>query len=203
MAMTALILYIVWASLAFGWRTIEQRRRTGDSGLRLHAQPNTPQWWAKIGFGVAILVGFAAPIAAVAGLPNINALDTTWLHTAGIAVTLIGVLLTFAAQYSMGESWRIGVDADERTELVTDGAFRLVRNPIFTAMLITATGLAMIIPNVISILGLVALFVALEIQVRLVEEPYLRTVQGDQYRAYAQSTGRFAPGIGHIRGTTV
>jgi len=198
-AMTALILYIVWASLAFGWRTIEQRRRTGDSGLRLHAQPNTPQWWAKIGFGVAILVGFAAPIAAVAGLPNINALDTTWLHTAGIAVTLIGIVLTFAAQSSMGESWRIGVDADERTELVTDGAFRLVRNPIFTAMLITATGLAMIIPNVISILGLVALVVALEVQVRLVEEPYLRTVQGAEYRAYAQSTGRFAPGIGRIR----
>ncbi len=199
MAMTALILYIVWASLAFGWRTIEQRRRTGDSGLRLHAQPNTPQWWAKIGFGVAILVGFAAPIAAVAGLPNINALDTTWLHTAGIAVTLIGIVLTVAAQSSMGESWRIGVDADERTELVTDGAFRLVRNPIFTAMLITATGLAMIIPNVISILGLVALVVALEVQVRLVEEPYLRTVQGAEYRAYAQSTGRFAPGIGRIR----
>jgi protein-S-isoprenylcysteine O-methyltransferase Ste14 len=198
-AMTALILYIVWASLAFGWRTIEQRRRTGDSGLRLHAQPNTPQWWAKIGFGVAILVGFAAPIAAVAGLPNINALDTTWLHTAGIAVTFIGIVLTVAAQSSMGESWRIGVDADERTELVTDGAFRLVRNPIFTAMLITATGLAMIIPNVISILGLVALVVALEVQVRLVEEPYLRTVQGAEYRAYAQSTGRFAPGIGRIR----
>ncbi|MBI5088367.1 MAG: isoprenylcysteine carboxylmethyltransferase family protein [Actinobacteria bacterium] len=197
--MTALILYIVWASLAFGWRTIEQRRRTGDSGLRLHAQPNTPQWWAKIGFGVAILVGFAAPIAAVAGLPNINALDTTWLHTAGIAVTLIGIVLTVAAQSSMGESWRIGVDADERTELVTDGAFRLVRNPIFTAMLITATGLAMIIPNVISILGLVALVVALEVQVRLVEEPYLRTVQGAEYRAYAQSAGRFAPGIGRIR----
>lgn len=199
MAMTALILYIVWASLAFGWRTIEQRRRTGDSGLRLHAQPNTPQWWAKIGFGVAILVGFAAPIAAVAGLPNINALDTTWLHTAGIAVTLIGIVLTVAAQSSMGESWRIGVDGDERTELVTDGAFRLVRNPIFTAMLITATGLAMIIPNVISILGLVALFAALEIQVRLVEEPYLRTVQGAEYLAYAQSAGRFAPGVGRIR----
>ena len=197
--MTALILYIVWASLAFGWRTIEQRRRTGDSGLRLHAQPNTPQWWAKIGFGVAILVGFAAPIAAVAGLPNINALYTTWLHTAGIAVTFIGIVLTVAAQSSMGESWRIGVDADERTELVTDGAFRLVRNPIFTAMLITATGLAMIIPNVISILGLVALVVALEVQVRLVEEPYLRTVQGAEYRAYAQSAGRFAPGIGRIR----
>ena len=141
MAVTALILYLVWAFLAFGWRTIDQRRRTGDSGLRLHAQPNTAQWWAKIGFAIAILVGVAAPLAAVAGLDNVTALDTTWLHIAGIAVTLIGVLLTVAAQYSMGESWRIGVDPEERTELVTDGAFRLVRNPIFTAMLITATGL--------------------------------------------------------------
>lgn len=199
MAVTALILYLVWAFLAFGWRTIDQRRRTGDSGLRLHAQPNTAQWWAKIGFAIAILVGVAAPLAAVAGLDNVTALDATWLHIAGIAVTLIGVLLTVAAQYSMGESWRIGVDPAERTKLVTVGAFRLVRNPIFTAMLITATGLAMIIPNVISLLGLVALFVALEVQVRLVEEPYLRTVQGDQYRAYAQAAGRFAPGIGRIR----
>ena len=199
MAVTALILYLVWAFLAFGWRTIYQRRRTGDSGLRLHAQPNTAQWWAKIGFAIAILVGVASPLAAVAGLDNVTALDATWLHIAGIAVTLIGVLLTVAAQYSMGESWRIGVDPEERTELVTAGAFRLVRNPIFTAMLITATGFAMIIPNVISILGLGALFVALEVQVRLVEEPYLRTVQGDEYRAYAQSAGRFAPGIGRIR----
>ena len=53
MAITALTLYLLWASLAFGWRTIDQRRRTGDSGLRLHAQPNTPQWWAKIGFGIS------------------------------------------------------------------------------------------------------------------------------------------------------
>ena len=31
----------------------------------------------------------------------------------------------------MGESWRIGVDDHERTELVTRRAFRLARNPIF------------------------------------------------------------------------
>lgn len=199
MAVTALILYLAWAFLAFGWRTIDQRRRTGDSGLRLHARPNTAQWWAKIGFAIAILVGIAAPIAAVAGLDNITALNNTWLHITGIAVTIIGVLLTVAAQYSMGESWRIGVDPEEHTELVTVGAFRLVRNPIFTAMLITATGLTMVIPNIISILGMVSLFAALEVQVRLVEEPYLRTVQGDEYRSYAQSAGRFAPGVGRLR----
>lgn len=199
MAIAALTLYLLWASLAFGWRTIDQHRRTGDSGLRLHAQPNTPQWWSKIGFGIAILVGLAAPIAAVAGLDNIAALDAEWLQIAGIALTVIGILLTVAAQYAMGESWRIGVDPSERTELVTEGAFRLVRNPIFSAMLITATGLAMIIPNVVSIIGLIALIAALETQVRLVEEPYLLTLHNDTYRLYARTAGRFAPGIGRLR----
>ncbi|MEI6402260.1 MAG: isoprenylcysteine carboxylmethyltransferase family protein [Actinomycetota bacterium] len=198
MDIAALALYLLWASLAFGWRTVDQWRRTGDSGLRLHAQPNTPQWWAKIGFVIAILVGFAAPLAAVAGLGNIAALDATWLHIAGTVVTVAGIALTVIAQYSMGASWRIGVDPNERTDLVTDGAFRLARNPIFAAMLTTASGLAMMIPNVISLAGLVALIAALEIQVRLVEEPYLVSTHGDQYRAYARRVGRFAPGIGRI-----
>ena len=198
MAITALTLYLIWAVLAFGWRTIEQRRRTGDTGLRLHAEPNTAQWWAKIGFVIAMLVGIAAPIAAVAGLDDIPALDATWLHVVGIVVTLAGIVLTLAAQYSMGESWRIGVDPAERTELVTAGAIRYARNPIFTAMLVTATGLAMTIPNIISIIGLLALIAALEIQVRLVEEPYLIDTHGDTYRNYARQVGRFAPGLGHI-----
>ena len=199
MASTALTLYITWAALAFGWRTLAQYRRTGDTGLRLHAEANTPQWWAKIGFVIAIAVGFAAPIAAVAGLDNVPALDASWLLATGVAVTIIGIVLTVVAQYAMGESWRIGVDTNERTALVTTGAFAIVRNPIFTAMLVTATGSTMTIQNVISITGLVALIAALEVQVRLVEEPYLLTAQGDSYRAYAHHVGRFAPGIGHIR----
>ena len=90
------------------------------------------------------------------------------------------------------------VDPTERTGLVTSGVFALVRNPIFTAMLITASGLAMTIPNPISIVGLAALIAAIEVQVRLVEEPYLLHTHGDRYRAYARSVGRFAPGIGRL-----
>lgn len=199
MAVTALALYIIWAILAFGWRTVVQYRRTGDTGLRLHAKANTPQWWAKIGFIIAIVLGFAAPIAAVAGLDDVSALDESWLHIAGIAITVVGIALTLVAQLAMGESWRIGVDNDERTTLVTAGAFSLARNPIFAAMLVTALGLAMTIPNIVSIAGLVALTLALEVQVRLVEEPYLLLAQGDNYRAYARRVGRFVPRVGRLR----
>jgi protein-S-isoprenylcysteine O-methyltransferase Ste14 len=198
MAITALILYVAWGILAFGWRTVVQHRRTGDTGLRLHAEPNTAQWWAKIGFAVAIIIGLAAPVAAVAGVDNVSWLDETWLQVVGIFVTVVGIMLTVIAQYSMGNSWRIGVDPDERTTLVTKGAFNLVRNPIFTAMLVTCIGLTLTIPNVISVVGLVALIVALEVQVRYVEEPYLITAQGETYQTYSGRVGRFLPGIGRI-----
>ena len=81
--------------------------------------------------------------------------------------------------------WRIGVDESERTALVTESAFRVARNPIFTAMVITAIGITMMVPNPLALAGLAALLVALELQVRGVEEPYLRTVHGNTYLSYA------------------
>ena len=198
MAALALTLYIVWAVLAFGWRTVIQLRRTGDTGLRLHAEPFTTQWWAKIGFVVAIIAGLAAPIAALAGLDDVGALDVGALHVAGLIVTIIGIVLTVGAQLAMGSSWRIGVDPSERTGLVTEGPFAIVRNPIFTAMLVTAVGLTAMVPNVVALAGIVALVAALEAQVRLVEEPYLLHVHGPTYAGYTQRVGRFVPGLGRL-----
>jgi ABC-type transport system involved in cytochrome c biogenesis permease subunit len=106
MATVALTLFITWAVLAFGWRTVAQYRRTGDTGLRLHAEMNTAQWWAKIGFAVASAIGLAAPIAAVAGLANIAVLDNRSLHAVGVGVTIVGIALTLIAQFAMAESWR-------------------------------------------------------------------------------------------------
>lgn len=64
----------------------------------------------------------------------------------------------------MGSSWRIGVDEHERTELVTEGPFTVVRNPIFSAMLPAAAGLALLAPNLLSLSAVAVLIGALEIQ---------------------------------------
>ena len=196
MAAVALALYLVWVTWAFGWQTIRQHRRTGDTGLRLAARPGTAQWWAKLGFIAAMALGLVAPIAALARLDDIARFDRAWLHAIGIVVAVAGIALTDVAQRAMGAAWRIGVDPDEPTPFVTAGAFGIVRNPIFTAMLVTATGLTMIIPNIVSIIGLAVTIAALELQVRLVEEPYLRELHGDRYREYSATVGRFVPHIG-------
>jgi protein-S-isoprenylcysteine O-methyltransferase Ste14 len=196
MALTAIVLYVIWFLLAFGLRTAMQIRRTGDSGFRGMSRSGVVEVVAGLGFVVALLVGLAAPIAELLGLDAIDVLDRSWLRIAGAVVATIGVLLTLLAQLSMGESWRIGVDPDERTALVHEGAFRVVRNPIFSAMLVTAVGLVLLVPNVVAIVGIVSLVVALEAQVRGVEEPYLRAIHGDAYRQYEAAVGRFVPGLG-------
>jgi len=54
------------------------------------------------------------------------------------------------------------------------------------------------VPNLLAALMLAAVVTAQQIQVRLVEEPYLRRVHGDAYRRYATRTGRFLPWIGRL-----
>ena len=200
MAITALLIYLVWAVLAFGWRSWMQWRRTGDSGFRGGGlAKGTAQWWARVLFVAALLIGATGPVAALAGLPAITVLDHAAVQAAGVVSAVAGVVATLAAQSSMGASWRIGVAEDERTALVTGGAFALVRNPIFTAMIITAAGLAAMVPNAVALAGLVLTIVSIEMQVRAVEEPHLLRTHGDAYAAYAARVGRFLPGIGRLR----
>lgn len=194
----ALVLYGVFFFVAFGWRTWVQWRRTGDTGLRLRARPGSVQWWAKLGFIVALAAGVLAPVAGLAGLDPIELLDRSGLQSVGAGVAVIGIVATALAQLQMGVSWRIGVDPSERTGLVTDGVFAWVRNPIFTAMLIAAAGFTLLVGNWVAIAGFVALVVALEVQVRLVEEPYLLTAHGAAYRTYAGRSGRFVPQFGRL-----
>ncbi|MEV4135023.1 isoprenylcysteine carboxylmethyltransferase family protein [Dactylosporangium sp. NPDC049742] len=196
-AVAALALYIAGLGLAFGWRSVVQWRRTGDTGPRLDAgPPGSVGWWAKLLFVAALALGLAGPSAALAGLPPVSALDHTAVRWAGAVLAVAGVVATLAAQLHMGASWRVGVDPGERTALVTGGAFTLARNPIFTAMTATTFGLALLVPNVVSLAAAVVLLGSVQLQVRAVEEPYLLRVHGATYAAYAARVGRFLPGVG-------
>ena len=197
MTWIAIGVYVIYLLVAFVARTVIQVRSTGDSGFRgLSGRTGSAEWWAGVLFVIALVVGVAAPVAGLVGLPAIAWLDHRSVNVVGLLVALGGIALTLAAQLRMGTEWRIGVDTDEQTQLVTDGLFAVVRNPIFTAMGLTALGLTLMVPNAVAVAGLVGLAVALELQVRVVEEPYLRALHGPAYTDYESTTGRFLPGLG-------
>jgi protein-S-isoprenylcysteine O-methyltransferase Ste14 len=198
MAAAALVLFGFSLFLTFGVRIVVQWRRTGSTGVLGFASDATPlERFAGVLFVTGLLAGAAAPILTLLDvLEPIPALDGTAGHAIGVVLGVGGVLLTFGAQLAMGDAWRIGVDPEERTELVTGGPFRLVRNPIYSAMIPTVLGLVLMVPNALAIVAIVTLVVALELQVRLVEEPYLMQVHGEEYASYAAQVGRFVPGVG-------
>lgn len=200
MAVAALAAYGLYLAFAFGLRTWLQLRRTGSSGFKgLGGRPGSAEWSAGVLFGLALAIGVAAPALALSGLVDpIEALDTAAVRLLGSVLFALGLAGTLVAQLAMGASWRIGVDTTERTDLVTDGPFAIVRNPIFAAMIPTSIGLTLMVPSVVALVGLGALVVALELQVRVVEEPYLLRSHGRRYADYAATVGRFVPGVGHL-----
>jgi protein-S-isoprenylcysteine O-methyltransferase Ste14 len=195
--LVALGIYLMWLVLAFGIPIASARRRTGgqDSGIRLSGA----QWWGEAAFGLVGLLGLLTPILDLLDLvARIDVLDQLPLRILGALIALAGVTGTLCAQLSMGTSWRIGVDVNEHTQLITSGPFQLVRNPIFTSMLLTGLGLSLAVPNILSVSGLVLLYATVSILVRKVEEPYLIATHGADYLGYAGRTGRFVPGIGRL-----
>jgi protein-S-isoprenylcysteine O-methyltransferase Ste14 len=196
----AIWLLVAFAVLTFGVRVAIQLRRTGTTGLiGLREGAGLADWLSGILFIAGMAMGAASPVLMLRDdLGTIDSLDVGGVHAVGIALAATGGLAVFGAQLGMGESWRIGVSDEERTDLITGGWFAFCRNPIYTSMIVGSTGLALIVPTWLGFAAVVVVAAGLELQVRFVEEPYLVRTHGEEYRAYARRVGRFLPGIGRF-----
>lgn len=200
MAVFALVLFVIGTSLVLGLRTLVQWKRTNDTGHRHGSSPRgSAAWCAEQLMGVANLLVVAGPVAALLGLSPLPGLDRPAVNAAGAVIAVAAIAFTATAQFNMGESWRIGVDRQEHTPLVVGGFFGLTRNPIFAGFVAGGAGLALMVPNAVAIAGLIAVIAAVQITVRLVEEPYLVATHGESYLRYAARVGRFVPGVGRLR----
>ena len=120
----------------------------------------------------------------------IDYMDLDWLKTTGLILLIISFLWTSVGQYQMSKSWRIGIDYEEKTDLINHGLFKYSRNPIFLGVLISYLGTFLIIPNILSFSILLVTFVSIQTQVRL-EEEYLEKVQGNEYLVYKKAVLRW------------
>jgi protein-S-isoprenylcysteine O-methyltransferase Ste14 len=200
MAKLAVAMLIAFGALTFGVRVAIQLRRTGKTGL-IGLRPGAG--WLEWLAGILFIGGMAMAVASVIWVLNdaldpIEALDTDALHAVGIVLASIGGLAVFGAQLGMGESWRIGVSDEERTDLITGGWFSFCRNPIYTAMIVGWTGFALMVPTWLGFAAVAVIATGLQLQVRVVEEPHLIRTHGDAYHAYASRVGRFLPWLGRL-----
>ncbi|WP_282793589.1 isoprenylcysteine carboxylmethyltransferase family protein [Streptomyces sp. CC224B] len=194
----ALSVHVTAGVVGFGLRSWLHHRATGDNGYRFTpAAPGTPPWWSPTLSGAGLALGALGPLLVALGAAGPEGRPATApVFCAGLAVAVAGYAGVFAAQQAMGRSWRIGVAVEERTALVTGGVFGLVRNPIYTSLLVGMAGVVVMVPGWLPLLAWALAFTGVELQVRTVEEPYLVRAHGAAYLGYTARVGRFLPGLG-------
>ena len=153
-------------------------------------EPLRAQWLhtALVCLGVVILVVPQATPAILAApfLPP-GAIGAAL----GLAVTALGLGIAVAARISLAGNWSAAVEIKEGHALIRSGAYRYVRHPIYSGLLLALLGSAIALDRWRALLAFALIFAALLLKSRH-EEDRLRQALPD-YATYARETAALIP----------
>ena len=185
-----------WAS--FGATRLLLRKPASDSASSSSESLATPQEYIAP-FSRAVLafhmLGFATMYFGI-GNAVLPRRVPTWFagqRMVGALVIAIGAALMSWAVASF-HSWRFRAKLDPGHQLARNGAFGLVRHPIYVGLTLLALGSAIWVPTLIVWSGFVLIAVGSELRARS-EESLLRRAFGTAYIEYSRRTKRFIPGV--------
>lgn len=131
---------------------------------------------------------------------RVPGLSRRWLPTTS-SVVLIGIGVHFGsalfaiwARRHLGRNWSGAITAKVEHELVRSGPYRLVRHPIYTAMLGMFLGTSLVSGELHALLGVIIIAAAYLRKVRL-EEKHLGAVFGAAYDEYRRNSWALIPGV--------
>ncbi|AXC50773.1 isoprenylcysteine carboxylmethyltransferase family protein [Paracoccus suum] len=151
---------------------------------------------AAFGFRAAFILAFFGPLLWIVW-PMLHKVDPFWTEGRAVALGIIGIfiaglgaMVAFAAQMSMGSSWRVGVVSGATGSLVSGGLYQFSRNPTFVGQFALLAGVALAVPAVPTILAPILFLWSAATQVRS-EEAVLREALGPDYDRYVASVPRW------------
>lgn len=116
----------------------------------------------------------------------------TWVTIVCWGAVAVAAVVGLAGAAELGRHLRIHPRPAPRAELRTTGVYRLVRHPIYAAVLIGSAAEAVLAARPEPVLGLVALTLVLHVKAGY-EEGLLREEFGEAYDTYASRVPRLIP----------
>lgn len=187
--------FTVFFTVAFVLKSIMVAKRIKKNPIVL---PNDDSAYALIGFYFKLtLIALFLYVLVFAFSPTwydtflpIAQIDRLPVKYLGCGLLAFALIWTIIAQNDMHTSWRIGIDAATKTELITNGLFKISRNPIFLGMTLSLLGLFLVTPDAFTAIFLLVGYLLIQVQIRL-EEEYLTQIHGQDYLDYKQKVRRF------------
>lgn len=140
----------------------------------------------------------------VAQLLPLVAIFTPWLDgasywlppevgLAGIPIFVLGLWMLWRSHADLGRNWSPTLELHEGHTLVTEGVYRMIRHPMYTAHWLWSLAQPLLIQNWVA--GWLAMLVFLPLYRLRVphEERMMLEHFGEAYRSYMQRTGRLFP----------
>ena len=106
---------------------------------------------------------------------------------------LFGMALSLWSAWVMGMgNFNIQPEVKPKARFVKEGPYRLLRNPMYTGLLLFFGALTISFPGMLHIAAFLLLSIVLVAKIHL-EERYLRQRFGTEYEAYQKNTYRIIP----------
>ena len=193
--MILFIYLLIYFLLVFVIRSVWLKVKTGVNPLTFNKTDDAHGYNGKvftvISFLELIIVGiYAFKIEWYKYLLPFWYLENDTLAKIGWGFLILSLIVVWIAQSQMANSWRIGIDEKNKTELVTKGLFSISRNPIFLGIMIANIGLFLVIPNAFTLLIISLSTISINTQIRL-EEEFLRREFGNNYLEYLKKVRRW------------
>lgn len=190
-----LFYFVLFFSTGFAWRSWANYRATGINPLVLPSADNALGYIGRAFKIVMVLIFLYTVCAAFGWFHSFLSITKLWLVPMWLSVCTWFMLFAswiwlLLAQVHMGKSWRIGIDEQHATALVTHGLFTYSRNPIFLSMRCALFSLTLISPTAPILALTVAAELLMQIQVRI-EEAHLTQLHGQHYLNYIQRVNRW------------
>lgn len=117
-------------------------------------------------------------------------LTSNLIRYAGAFVSIVGIIVFIFAMSTMKDSWRAGIDYEQKTSLITFGIYQYSRNPAFVGFDLFYIGFTFMFSNAFVVIISFAAIMMLHLQI-LEEEKFLPAVFGEKYLEYKKRVRRY------------
>lgn len=108
----------------------------------------------------------------------------------GVFISIAGIIVFIFAMSTMKDSWRAGIDNEQKTRLITSGIYQYSRNPAFVGFDLFYIGFTFMFSNVFVIIISFVAVIMFHLQI-LEEEKFLTAVFGETYLEYKKGVRRY------------